>query len=177
VSETVAAALIAAAASALGSILAFVVGIRRSLKTSNGAPLAKLLEARLGHVENGGPGAAGLRARKDGLTPSDAPSSAVSGSDSGRSTDDGTEGARGRVGSPDSGDDSASRYHRGRGRPPDPVPELVFEIEIVSGEEGRRLRMAQAEAIRDLLVWIREEYLAGNASRQGGTARTKGAQP
>ncbi len=51
--ETVAAALIAAAASALGSILAFVVGIRRSLKTSNGAPLAKLLEARLGHVENG----------------------------------------------------------------------------------------------------------------------------
>jgi hypothetical protein len=48
VTDTVAAALIAAAASALGSILAFVVSIRRSLKTSNGAPLAKLLEARLG---------------------------------------------------------------------------------------------------------------------------------
>jgi hypothetical protein len=53
VSETVAAALIAAAASALGSILAFVVGIRRSLRTSNGAPLAKLLEARLGYLEDG----------------------------------------------------------------------------------------------------------------------------
>ncbi len=52
-SETVAAALIAAAASALGSILAFLMGIRRSLRTSNGAPLAKLLEARLGHVEKG----------------------------------------------------------------------------------------------------------------------------
>lgn len=52
-SETVAAALIGAAASALGSILAFVVGIRRSLRTSNGAPLAKLLEARLQHLENG----------------------------------------------------------------------------------------------------------------------------
>jgi hypothetical protein len=102
----------------------------------------------------------------------------VSGSDSGRSTNDGTEGARGRVGSPvDSGDDSASRYHRGPGRRPDPDPEFVFEVEVVSGEEGRRLRMGQAEAIRDLLVWIREEYLGGKASRQGGTAGTKGAEP
>ena len=101
----------------------------------------------------------------------------MSGSDSGRSTQDGSDGAKVRVAPPvSSGDDSASRYHRGRGRPPDPDPGLVFEVEIVSGEEGRRLRMAQAEAIRDLLVWIREEYLGGDASR-GGTARTKGAEP
>jgi hypothetical protein len=53
VSETIVAGLIAAGASALGSILAFVVGIRRSLKTSNGAPMAKVLEARLQQLENG----------------------------------------------------------------------------------------------------------------------------
>lgn len=52
-SDTVVAALIGGAASALGSILAFVVGIRRSLRTSNGAPLAKVLEARLQHLESG----------------------------------------------------------------------------------------------------------------------------
>jgi hypothetical protein len=51
--DTVVAALIGAVASALGSILAFVVGIRRSLRTSNGAPLAKVLEARLGHLQDG----------------------------------------------------------------------------------------------------------------------------
>jgi len=54
VSDPVVAALIAAAASVVGSLLTFVVGIRslrRSVATSNGVPLGRLLEARLDQLE------------------------------------------------------------------------------------------------------------------------------
>jgi hypothetical protein len=49
-SDVLAGALIAAFSSVTGSVLTFVVGIRsirRSVSTSNGAPLGPLLEARL----------------------------------------------------------------------------------------------------------------------------------
>jgi len=48
------AALIGASASVIGSVLTYLVGIRsvrRSLSTSNGAPLGPLLESRLDRVE------------------------------------------------------------------------------------------------------------------------------
>ncbi len=53
-SDVLAGALIAAFSSVTGSVLTFVVGIRsirRSVSTSNGAPLGPLLEARLDRVE------------------------------------------------------------------------------------------------------------------------------
>ena len=53
-SDLVAAAVIAAAASVVGSILTFIVGIRsirRSMSTSNGQPLGRALEARLDRLE------------------------------------------------------------------------------------------------------------------------------
>jgi hypothetical protein len=34
---------------------------------------------------------------------------------------------------------------------------LTFEIETVSGEGAKQLRDEQARAIRDLLVWVREQ--------------------
>jgi len=55
VTEVVAAALIAAVASVTGSVLTFIVGIRsvrRSVSTSNGEPLGRVLEARLDRVES-----------------------------------------------------------------------------------------------------------------------------
>jgi hypothetical protein len=54
VSESVTAALIGAGASVLGSVLTYLVGIRslrRSIGTSNGVPLGRLLEARLDRVD------------------------------------------------------------------------------------------------------------------------------
>lgn len=53
-SDVLVAALIAAFSSVIGSVLTFIVGIRsvrRSMSTSNGAPLGRLLEARLDGVE------------------------------------------------------------------------------------------------------------------------------
>jgi hypothetical protein len=53
-SDVLAAALIAAFSSVIGSVLTFIVGIRsirRSVSTSNGEPLGPLLEARLDRVE------------------------------------------------------------------------------------------------------------------------------
>jgi hypothetical protein len=53
-SEAVTAALIGATASVIGSVLTYLVGIRslrRSLSTSDGAPLGALIEARLDRVE------------------------------------------------------------------------------------------------------------------------------
>jgi hypothetical protein len=52
--DGVTAALIGATASVIGSVLTYLVGIRslrRSMSTSNGAPLGPLLEARLDRVE------------------------------------------------------------------------------------------------------------------------------
>jgi hypothetical protein len=54
VSDVVAAAVIAALASLVGSLLTFIVGIRslrRSVSTSNGEPLGRVLETRLDRVE------------------------------------------------------------------------------------------------------------------------------
>ena len=53
-SDAIAAAVIAAFASVIGSVLTFIVGIRsvrRSVSTSNGEPLGRVLEARLDRVE------------------------------------------------------------------------------------------------------------------------------
>jgi hypothetical protein len=53
-SEGVTAALIGATASVIGSVLTYLIGIRsirRSVRTSNGAPLGRLLESRLDRVE------------------------------------------------------------------------------------------------------------------------------
>lgn len=53
-SESVTAALIGAGASVIGSVLTYLVGIRslrRSIGTSNGVPLGRLLEARLDRVD------------------------------------------------------------------------------------------------------------------------------
>lgn len=52
--DVVAAAAIAAFASVIGSVLTFIVGlrsIRRSVTTSNGEPLGRVLEARLDRLE------------------------------------------------------------------------------------------------------------------------------
>lgn len=37
--------------------------------------------------------------------------------------------------------------------------EFMFELEVLSGEEGRQLRLEQARAIRDLLLWVRKQRL------------------
>jgi hypothetical protein len=53
-SETVTAAVIGACASVVGSLLTYLVGIRsvrRSVGTSNGVPLGRLLETRLDRVD------------------------------------------------------------------------------------------------------------------------------
>jgi hypothetical protein len=54
VSDAIGAALIAAVSSVAGSVLTFIVGIRsirRSVSTSNGEPLGRVLETRLGRLE------------------------------------------------------------------------------------------------------------------------------
>jgi hypothetical protein len=54
VSDVLAAAVIAAFSSVIGSVLTFVVGIRsvrRALSTTNGEPLGRVLEARLDRLE------------------------------------------------------------------------------------------------------------------------------
>ena len=53
-SETVASALIAAAASVTGSILAFIVALRslrRFVSSSDGVPIGRFVETRVGGVE------------------------------------------------------------------------------------------------------------------------------
>ena len=53
-SDAIAAALVAALASVVGSVLTFIIGIRslrRSVSTSNGEPLGRVLEARLDRIE------------------------------------------------------------------------------------------------------------------------------
>ena len=53
-SDAISAAVIAAFASLIGSLLTFIVGIRsvrRSVSTSNGEPLGRVLEARLDRVD------------------------------------------------------------------------------------------------------------------------------
>ncbi len=53
-SDAIGVALIAAVSSLVGSLLTFIVGIRslrRSVSTSNGEPLGRVLEGRLDRVE------------------------------------------------------------------------------------------------------------------------------
>jgi hypothetical protein len=53
-SDSVAAAAVAAFSSVVGSVLTFIVGIRsvrRSVSTSNGEPLGRVLETRLDRLE------------------------------------------------------------------------------------------------------------------------------
>jgi hypothetical protein len=53
-SDVIAAAAIAAFASVVGSLLTFIVGlrsVRRSVSTSNGEPLGRVIEARLDRVD------------------------------------------------------------------------------------------------------------------------------
>lgn len=53
-SDAISATVIAAFASVIGSLLTFIVGIRsvrRSVSTSNGEPLGRVLEARLDRVD------------------------------------------------------------------------------------------------------------------------------
>jgi hypothetical protein len=53
-SDAISAAVIAAFSSVIGSLLTFIVGIRsvrRSVSTSNGEPLGRVLEARLDRVD------------------------------------------------------------------------------------------------------------------------------
>lgn len=35
-----------------------------------------------------------------------------------------------------------------------PPPRFKFEVEVLRGDEGRELRLEQARAIRDLLMWL-----------------------
>ena len=45
-------------------------------------------------------------------------------------------------------DDSRERFAQGE------PPELVFEVIIVRGAEGRRLAAEQARAIREVIEWL-----------------------
>jgi hypothetical protein len=40
---------------------------------------------------------------------------------------------------------------------PKAEPEFVFEIESVSGPEGEELELEQARAIRDFLLWLKDQ--------------------
>jgi len=44
-----------------------------------------------------------------------------------------------------------------------PDPTVSLEVVTVDGEEGRELRAAQAQAIRDLLTWLHTEPRRGTA--------------
>jgi hypothetical protein len=53
-------------------------------------------------------------------------------------------------------------------------PQLRFEleVEVVTGEEGRELRLAQARAIRDILMWLQQENAATSSDpRSTGSGR------
>jgi hypothetical protein len=36
-------------------------------------------------------------------------------------------------------------------------PEVVFNVRVVEGEEGRELRAAQLRAMKDILIWVQTE--------------------
>ena len=43
-----------------------------------------------------------------------------------------------------------------------PPIRFEFEVKVVSGEEGRELRLEQARAIRELLMWFHEQRAGTN---------------
>jgi hypothetical protein len=68
---------------------------------------------------------------------------------------------------------SGGRYDSDRSFEPQPEPEFSFEIELISGEEGRELRLEQARAIRELLLWSRAKH----AARSQESSRRKSPDP
>jgi hypothetical protein len=67
---------------------------------------------------------------------------------------------------------SAGRYDSDPSFEPQPEPEFSFEIELISGEEGRELRLDQARAIRELLLWSQSRR-----ARSYGSSRRKSPDP
>lgn len=63
---------------------------------------------------------------------------------------------------------SGGRYDSDRSFEPHPEPEFTFEIELISGEEGRELRLEQARAIRELLLWSRSRRAARSHGGSSG---------
>jgi hypothetical protein len=59
-----------------------------------------------------------------------------------------------------------SRYDPGRSFERCPGPGFTFEVEVVSGEEGRALALEQARAIRELLLWVREQRTRNKRSHR-----------
>ncbi|MCA1701760.1 MAG: hypothetical protein LC808_00195 [Actinobacteria bacterium] len=59
-----------------------------------------------------------------------------------------------------------SRYDPGRSFEPRPGPGFTFEIEVVSGEEGREVALEQARAVRELLLWVREQRTQNKKSHR-----------
>lgn len=59
-----------------------------------------------------------------------------------------------------------SRDDLGRSFKRPPGPGFSFEIEGISGEEGRALALEQARAIRELLLWVREQRTRNEKSRR-----------
>lgn len=64
--------------------------------------------------------------------------------------------------------DTSPQYASTQPLEADSEPVLTFEIRLVSGEEGRALRMAQAEAIKEILLWLRSKRVRSAAPRADG---------
>lgn len=59
--------------------------------------------------------------------------------------------------------------HKPRGRGGE--LEFTFEVEVFGGEEGKELRREQARAIRNLLLWVRQQRrLRADAEDSGSSA-------
>jgi hypothetical protein len=54
----------------------------------------------------------------------------------------------------------AARWDTGsRAFAADEPPEMVFEIRLVTGAEAQRLRLAQAEVLREVIEWVAAQKL------------------
>jgi hypothetical protein len=54
-------------------------------------------------------------------------------------------------------------------------PRLEFEVEVLRGEEGRKLRLEQARAIRNLLLWVHGQLDKSSSERIVGQMPDKAA--
>jgi hypothetical protein len=62
---------------------------------------------------------------------------------------------------------TTTRYApRNRSFETQPPPEFHFEVVVVSGEEGRELRLEQARAIRALLLWAKSQGKESGGGRK-----------
>lgn len=50
--------------------------------------------------------------------------------------------------------DAAHRDTGSRAFAADEPPEMAFEIRLVTGAEAQRLRLAQAEVLREVIEWV-----------------------